>query len=104
MRKVLVLVAVFMGLGSSVTFAQEVAKTDEVVTTTQTAQDDFTKIEVKDLPAAITEALGKSYAGATIKEAAVATKDDAKQYKVVLTKEDGTEVTALMNEKGEEIK
>ena len=51
---------------------------------TVTMINDFTPIEVKDLPAAVQEAITKNYAEATIKEAAVeANEDGTKTYKVV---------------------
>ena len=80
MKKVLVAVALVMGLGSSVAFAQEVINTTSV------------------------EMQAKNYEGATIKEAYVAEKESGKVYKVILTTKDSQEVTVLMNEKGEEVK
>ena len=47
MKKVLVAVALVLGLGSSVAFAQEVSNTPAVETQTQAPQDEYTKIEVK---------------------------------------------------------
>ena len=67
--------------------------------------NDFTPIEVKDLPAAVQEAITKNYAEATIKEAAVEVNEDGtKTYKVVLTDEEGTESTVLFSESGEVLK
>ena len=100
MKKVLVAVALVLGLGSSVAFAQEVSNTPAVETQTQAPQDEYTKIEVKDLPEAVTQAITKSYEDATIKEAYVA----GKVYKVIITTKDAQEVTVLLNEKGEEVK
>ena len=102
MKKVLVAVALVMGLGSSVAFAQNAENANAVVATAQAPQDEYTKIEVKDLPAAVTEALGKAYPESTIKEASVTTKEEGKLYKVVVTQKDGTDVTVVLNEKGEE--
>lgn len=102
MKKVLLALALVMGLGTSVVFAQEAQPA--TVETAQASQDEFTKIEVKDLPEAVTEALAKSYEGATIKEASVAEKESGKVYKIVITTTDSKEVTVMMNEKGEEVK
>ena len=104
MKKVLVAVALVLGLGSSVAFAQEVSNTPAVETQTQAPQDEYTKIEVKDLPEAVTQAIAKSYEDATIKEAYVAEKETGKVYKVIITTKDAQEVTVLLNEKGEEVK
>lgn len=60
MKKVLVAVALVLGLGSSVAFAQEVSNTPAVETQTQAPQDEYTKIEVKDLPEAVTQAIAKA--------------------------------------------
>lgn len=103
MKKVLVAVALVMGLGSSVAFAQEVINTTSVEMQAQVPQDEFTKIDVKELPEAV-QAVAKNYEGATIKEAYVAEKESGKVYKVILTTKDSQEVTVLMNEKGEEVK
>ncbi|ADV44748.1 hypothetical protein [Bacteroides helcogenes] len=106
MKKVLVALAMIMGLGSSVVFAQEVNNATGVETA-QSPQDEFTKIDVKDLPQAVLESLGKNYEGAVIKEAFVSEKETGKVYKVVLTitKEDQSteDVTVLLNEKGESV-
>ena len=74
MKKVLVAVALVMGLGSSVAFAQEVINTTSVEMQVQVPQDEFTKIDVKELPEAVAQAVAKNYEGATIKEAYVAEK------------------------------
>ena len=50
MKKVLVAVALVMGLGSSVAFAQEVINTTSVEMQAQVPQDEFTKIDVKEIP------------------------------------------------------
>ena len=69
------------------------------------AVNDFTPIEVKDLPAAVTEAIAKNFAESTVKEAAVeAAEDGSKTYQVVLTDKEGTESTVFFNEKGEILK
>lgn len=103
MKKVLVAVALMMGLGSSVAFAHEVINST-TVEAQQPAQDEYTKIDAKDLPEAVTLALAKSYEGATIKEAFVAEKESGKVYKINLSTKEATEATVLMNEKGEEVK
>ena len=53
MKKVLVAVALVMGLGSSVAFAQEVENSTAVETQAQAPQDEFTKIDAKKLPDAV---------------------------------------------------
>ena len=101
MKKLFVAVALVMGLGTTVAFAENLTSGVETVM----AVNDFTPIEVKDLPAAVQEAITKNYAESTIKEAAVeANEDGTKTYKVVLTDEEGTESTVLFSESGEVLK
>ncbi len=101
MKKLFVAAALVMGLGTTVAFAENLTSGVETVM----AVNDFTPIEVKDLPAAVQEAITKNYAEATIKEAAVeANEDGTKTYKVVLTDEEGTESTVLFSESGEVLK
>ena len=101
MKKLFVAAALVMGLGTTVAFAENLTSGVETVM----AVNDFTPIEVKDLPAAVQEAITKNYAESTIKEAAVeANEDETKTYKVVLTDEEGTESTVLFSESGEVLK
>ncbi len=104
MKKVLVAVALVMGLGSSVAFAQNAENANAVLATAQAPQDEYTKIEVKDLPAAVPEALGKAFPESTFMEASLTTIDECKFFKVAVTQKDGTDVTVVLNEKGEEVK
>ena len=98
MKKKIVAIALVMGLGTTVAFAGNLTSGVETVM----AVNDFTPIEVKDLPAAITEAIAKNFAESIVKEAAVeATEDGSKTYQVVLTDKEGTENTVFFNEKGE---
>ncbi|MCD7926835.1 MAG: hypothetical protein LUI85_20000 [Bacteroides sp.] len=102
MKKLFVAVALVMGVGTSVAFANNsMLVKSEIITMV----NDFTPIEVKDLPAAVQEAITKNYAESTIKEAAVEAKEDGtKTYKVVLTDKEGTESTVLFSESGEVVK
>lgn len=108
MKKVLVALAMIMGLGTSVAFASVSGDTFAVEQTLQTPQDEFTQIAAKELPAAVINALAKDYEGASIKEAFVSERETGKVYKVIVTviKEDQSteDVTVLLNEKGEIVK
>ena len=98
MKKLFVAVALVMGIGTSVFAYNMNPASIETVTTV----NDFTPIEVKDLPAAVQEAITKNL---TIKEASVEAKEDGtKTYKVVLTDKEGTESTVLFSESGEVLK
>ena len=101
MKKIFVAVALVMGLGTTVAFAENLTSDVEIVM----AVNDFTPIEVKDLPAAVTEAIAKNFAESTVKKAAVeAAEDGSKTYQVVLTDKEGAESTVFFNEKGEILK
>jgi uncharacterized membrane protein len=106
MKKILLVVALFMGLGSSAAIAS-VLVTSNVLTSPQVPQtpqtEEFVKIDSTEIPALVMNALAKDHVGATIKEAFVGQKDGVKIYKIVLTKE-AEEITVLLNEKGEEVK
>ena len=105
MKKVLVALAMIMGLGTSVAFASVSGDTLAVEQTLQTPQDEFTKVAAKELPTPVINALAKDYEGASIKEAFVSERETGKVYKVIVTviKEDQSteDVTVLLNEKGE---
>lgn len=102
MKKFIVATALVMGLGTSVAFA---GNSMNVESAAITIIYEYSHIEVKDLPAAVQEAIAKNYAESTIKEAAVETSEDGtKTYKVVLTDKEGTESTILFSESGEVLK
>ena len=105
MKKVLVALAMIMGLGTSVAFAGVSGDTLAVEQTLQTPQDEFTKVAAKELPTPVINALAKDYEGASIKEAFVSEREAGKVYKVIVTvtKEDQSteDITVLLNEKGE---
>ena len=102
MKKLFVAVALVMGLGTSVAMASNVY-TNSVETVIPT--DDYTQIELKYVPQAITDAIAKNYKGNTIKEAHVKTAEDGtKTYKIILIDGEDTETIVLFNDKGEEVK
>ena len=100
MKKVLVAVVLMMGIGSFSAFAAETS-VDSVVIACEVNQDDFVKVEVKDLPGVVTQSIEKSYPDSVIQY--VAEKTEGKLFKVILVIE-GKEAIAIFNEKGEEMK
>ena len=102
MKKVLVAVAMVLGMGTSVAFAQEVQ--DSTVVEAQTTLVEFVKVDAATLPQEVINALAKDNEGATIKEAFVAEKPEGKVFKVIIVTKEAQEVTALLNEKGEAVK
>ena len=102
MKKLFVGVALIMALGTSVALAGN-AWTNNVETVAP--NDEYTQIELKHVPQAITDAVAKNYEGNSIKEAYVKTAEDGtKTYKIILMDGEETETTVLFNEKGEEVK
>lgn len=89
-------------VGSSVAFAQDVENSTAVED--QAPQVELTKVDIKDLPQAVVDALAKGNEGSTIKEVFVTDKPEGKVFKVVITTKDGQEVMTLLNEKGEAVK
>ena len=98
MKKVFFALALVMGLGTTVAFAST-----EVTTVTNV--NDFTPVEVKDLPKAVQDVLANSYKDFTIKAAAVETAEDGTSvYQITLVNAEGEESVVLFNEKGEVVK
>lgn len=97
MKKLFVAVALVMGLGTSVAFAENFhASVDSV-----NIVNEFKPIEVKKLPQAVLDAVTKDYAEFTIKEAYVEEVEGTKTYKVVLTDAEDNTAAVLYPEKGE---
>ena len=93
--KKLIFAAVF-SLVSFTAFAQaEEAQVD--ATEVAATQDDFTEIEASELPEAVSAAVAKNYPTATINKAYV---NEAKQYKLEVSLEDGTSGTLYADENG----
>lgn len=99
MKKVLVALAMVLGTGSSVVFAQEVNNSSAVVAEAQVPQDEFVKMDPTELPQAILLTLAKNYEGSSVKEAYVKVKDEAKIYKIIILTQDGQETETILNEK-----
>lgn len=102
MKKLFVAVALVAGLGTSVSFANDTTRANME---TVVLADDYTLIELKDVPQAIQDAVAKNYANYTIKEAHVkADKNGVNTYKLILINADQSEIIVLFNEAGEEVK
>ena len=95
MKKIVLMVAVV----ACVAFASQSVQASAVqVSVENVMQDDFVKIELKELPQAVLDAIAKSYEGRGGKET-----DEAKKYKIVLVDKDQKEQTIVLNEQGEVI-
>ena len=72
MKKVFFALALVMGLGTTVAFASNLSSTE---VTTVTNVNDFTPVEVKDLPKAVQDVLANSYKDFTINPSLIAKKN-----------------------------
>ncbi|RHJ78556.1 hypothetical protein [Parabacteroides sp. AM08-6] len=104
MKKVLVVMAVMLGVGCVSASALETSEDSVKTCCSQATQDKYTKIEISEIPEVVKTGVEKAYPDQTIKEASVAEKDGAKTYKLVITSKEGTESSVVFNEKGEEVK
>lgn len=103
--KKLFITAVF-ALGSLTAFAQEEATAveetateavEESATEAVATQDDFSEVAAEELPESVTAAVSKNYPTASIDKAYV---NEAKQYKLEVSLEDGTAGTLYADENG----
>lgn len=88
-----------MGVGTAVSFATEMTGTSVI---TAVVADDYTPIEVKDLPQEIQAVLEKDYKDFTVINAAVkVNEDETKTYKVTVADQEGVQSEVFFSEKGE---
>lgn len=66
-------------------YAQEMTQIEEG--TEMMAQDEYVEVAIENLPQPVLDAVASDYAGATITSAAA--KEDASEYKLTLTMEEG---------------
>ncbi len=85
-----------LSLGSLSVFAQDKEEA-QTVATEVVAQDDFAEIAASELPEAVTAAVAKNYPTAKIDKAYA---NEAKQYKLEVSLEDGTSGTLYADENG----
>jgi len=94
MKKLIFVLA--LALGSITTYAQDTEQSEEAATEV-VAQEEFTEIASEELPEAVTAAVAKNYPTATINKAYV---NEAKQFKLEVSLEDGTSGTLYADEEG----
>lgn len=92
------LILVVMAFGTLTAFAQDVeTAVDEVTTEVVASQDEFSEIEASELPAAVTDAVATNYPSATIDKAYT---NEAGQFKLEVSLEDGTNGTLYADAEG----
>ena len=94
MKRVIFVLA--LALGSMTAFAQNTENV-EAAAAEVVAQDDFSEITADELPEAVTAAVSKNYPTATIDKAYT---NEAKQFKLEVSLEDGTAGTLYADESG----
>jgi hypothetical protein len=84
MKKLILAIAIVLG-GLSTMNAQEQEENTTPTEQTTPATEEFTEIKAEELPAAVTEALKKSYPDAVLSKAYVS---DKKEYKLEISVKD----------------
>ncbi|MBT9188249.1 MULTISPECIES: hypothetical protein [Zobellia] len=88
-------------LGSLTAFAQEEQATEAQDTATEAvAQEEFSEVALEEVPEAVTAMVETNYPGATINKAH---KNEANQYKLEVSLEDGTSGALIVDEEGNAI-
>lgn len=104
MKKMMFTLAMVMGLGTTVAFADK-AKTRENTSCYEVTQmdDNYTPIDLDDLPEEVVASIAENFPGSTPKSAAVSTDEETQTvtYKVTLEYEEGSEQTVLLSDKGD---
>ncbi len=99
MKKLFLVVALFLAAGTAAWASQNETTSPAVRTV---ADGEFTPIDVKDLPAAVVEAVERNFPGASLSEAAVrADAAEGRVYRVSLVDREGAGRTVLFTESGE---
>ncbi len=90
-----------MALGCMTTFAQSTPEDSQnqsaTATEAQATQDTYKEIAVEELPEAVSSAVAKNYPTATINKAYM---NDANEYKLEVSLQDGTAGTLYADEDG----
>ena len=87
-----------LAIGSLTVFAQDVSEVQvDNSTEVVASQDDFSAIEISELPEAVAAAVAKSYPTASLNKAYA---NEAKQYKLEVSLEDGTTGTLYADAEG----
>lgn len=94
-------VMMFTAMASANLFAVENVMPTDSSAAISIQQEYFIKIEIKDVPAAVTGAVTEKFSESEITEAFVKETEEGKIYKVTVKTVDSGEITVIINEKGE---
>ncbi len=98
--------ALLMGLGTTAVFADYTHSAEAATVSVAQATDNFTPVELKNLPQVVQDSLTKNFPDATLKAAAVSTNQETQTtvYKVTLEDAEGSEQIVLLSDKGDILK
>ncbi|MGL4327281.1 MAG: hypothetical protein ACRCS7_07375 [Tannerellaceae bacterium] len=99
MKKLLFAIALVSGIGFTTNAALTPAQS--VILSTVMDTEEYTVIEITEVPKAVTDAVAKKHEGSTIKKAAV--DKETMIYQITAETTEGKEVVSLFKETGEEV-
>lgn len=103
MKKILVAIAMVIGLGNGIMIAATPAFSINETSNTVVA-DGYSKIEIKDIPESVMQAVEKENPGCYFFEAYIGTLGGQTVYKIELIDNAGESFVVVVNERGENIK
>lgn len=98
MKKLLFAIALLSGIGFTIHSAVSNTQPAEILRILNA--DEFTEIEIAEVPKAVTDAVAKKFEGSTLKKAEV--NKETMIYQITVTTADGKEVICQFKESGEE--
>lgn len=99
MKKLLFAIMLVSGIGFTTQAAQSTASAGTVIAMSE--NEEYTKVEIADVPKEVTDAVANKFENATIREAALNTEKGI--YKITVVTGDNTEETAFFHANGEEV-
>lgn len=104
MKKVLVAIAMVIGLGNGIMIAATPALSINKTSSNTVVADGYSKIEIKDIPESVMQAVEKENPGCYFFEAYIGTLGGQTVYKIELIDNAGESFVVVVNERGENIK
>jgi hypothetical protein len=104
MKKVLVAIAMVIGLGNGIMIAATPAFSINKTSSNTVVADGYSKIEIKDIPESVMQAVEKENPGCYFFEAYIGTLGGQTVYKIELIDNAGESFVVVVNERGENIK
>ncbi|MEG0993645.1 MAG: hypothetical protein RR212_01805 [Bacteroidales bacterium] len=99
MKKLLFAIMLVSGIGFTTQAAQSTTSAETIMAMND--GEEYTKVEIADVPKEVTDAVAKKFENATIREAALNTEKGI--YKITVATADDKEDTAFFHANGEEV-